>query len=87
MKEQERREVCREEVVRFLAERSQLKHAADAVRRGINRNGFDFTVEEVAAALQFTGSMNLVSAKPHGMGATLYYQITAAGTLACERRD
>jgi hypothetical protein len=87
MNPQERKEVCREEVVRFLAERSRLKHAADAVRRGVNRGGFDFSEEEILAALQFTQGMNLVAATPHQLGATAFFQITAAGTLAFERGD
>ncbi|MFZ4765970.1 MAG: hypothetical protein ACOYMN_13550 [Roseimicrobium sp.] len=54
--------------------------------RSVFLKGHDFDLSEVRAALQFLLEAGLVKSLPDPLGATLAYQITAAGTLAHERR-
>lgn len=83
---QERREECRREALRFLADRQVLAHHPHAIRRGLNvGHEHDFTAAEIGAALGFLDSSGLVKSIPHKLGATLYYQATGAGVLAHER--
>ena len=81
---QERREECRREVRRYLAERPSLAFRAETIRRNLARE-FVFTAEEVRDALAFFVSAKQVEIEPDGLGATDYFKITAAGTLAHER--
>ncbi|MDD3887054.1 MAG: hypothetical protein PHI35_09285 [Victivallaceae bacterium] len=82
---QKRREDCRREVLRFLALRQQLFHEAEAIRRRLNRDGADFTLDEVNAALAFLVSLENVKVNPDPLGATPHYQATAQGVLFNER--
>ncbi|MGC3991619.1 MAG: hypothetical protein QM796_18410 [Chthoniobacteraceae bacterium] len=79
-----RHELCRHEALRWLAERSPLAFSAATIRRRLNVE-FDFTSQEVEAALAFLVSFEHVSARPDDLGSTLYFQATASGVLAHER--
>lgn len=83
---QERREDCRRGVRTFLAERQAVTHRLSAIRRGVNREGNDFTEREITDALVFLAGEKHVEITPDPDGATLYYQATSAGVLAHERR-
>jgi len=83
-KEQERREECRREVRRYLAERPSLAFRAETIRRNLAVE-FDFSAEEVRDALAFFVSAKQVEIEQDGCGATDYFKITASGTLAHER--
>lgn len=76
------------------AVREQLVHAstvalnAAMLARRIRRTrllDFAFTDDEVAAAAAFLVSLGQAREIPAALGATLYYQATAAGVLAHER--
>lgn len=85
---QERREECRAAVLEFLAERNAVAHHAQTIRQRLNAgHAHDFTIEEVEAALAFLAGSEpaLVKATPTSLGATKYYQATAAGVIAHER--
>lgn len=84
---QRRREECRREARRYLAERQALAFPVDAMRRKLNIDGNDFTDEEIAEACQFLLEMvpPQVKVRPDGLGATRYYQATSAGVLEHER--
>ncbi len=83
---QQRREDCRREVRRYLAERPMLSMRAQAIEHMLERD-FGFTLDEVRAALVFLVSAKQVEVEPDQLGATDYFKITAAGTLAHERRQ
>jgi len=85
---QERREECRRQTLRFLAERQAVAHHPHTIRRALNAgHAADFSAEEIRAALVFlcSAAEPLARAIPDALGATLYYQATTAGVLACER--
>jgi hypothetical protein len=85
---QERREECRRETLRFLAERQIVAHHVKTIRRRLNDgHEHDFTDAEVEAALAFLVSDERAHRIPDPMGSTPYFQATAAGVLAHERRQ
>ena len=64
-----------------------VAHHAKTIRRALNAgHEHDFADEEVAAALAFLVSAGFAVVVAAPLGATLYYQATAAGVLAHERR-
>jgi DNA-binding PadR family transcriptional regulator len=81
-----RKEEARVEVLRFLAERDRLAHSPDAIRRGVNREGFDFKKDEILSALELLSGLGLVIARIESLGASKYYQATAQGVLEHERK-
>jgi len=81
----ERNEEARREALRFVACRNLLAHALPAVRRGVNREGFDFTDEEILSALGLLVGLGLVIDRVDALGSSKYYQVTASGMLTCER--
>ena len=81
----ERKEEARHACLAFLAERPAVSFSAEAVRRGINREGGDFNLQETREALELLTGLGLVTAVPDQLGATLYYQATANGVLQHER--
>lgn len=81
---QERKEECRREVLRYLAHRSVLAFRAETIRNALHRE-FNFTIEEITAALEFERGADRVSVEPHSQGATKYYRVTAEGILFDER--
>lgn len=85
---QERRESCRREVLRFLAERQAVAHHPKTIRRRLNDgHENDFADAEVEAALAFltaTAPAAVVAVRDP-LGATRCYQATAAGVLLHER--
>jgi len=83
-KDQQRREEARHEVRRYLAERAGLAFSAETIGRKLRRE-FEFTDEEIRAAVVFLVSARQVEIEPDDLGATEFYRITAAGTLAHER--
>ncbi len=84
MSEQLQREACRKETRAYLAERAGLAFDSSAITRGLRFRG-GFQECGVLAALGFLKSRGHVCEDADGDGATLYYQITAEGTLAHER--
>jgi len=84
MNTQEKREDCRREVRRYLADRPSLAFRTETIRRNVDRE-FDFTLDEVRDALAFLASAKQVEIEPESLGATEYFKITAAGILAHER--
>jgi len=85
---QARREECRREVRRYLAERLALKFPVAAIQRKLRIDGENFTDAEIEAALAYLGALHdpHVRETPDPDGSTKYYQATAAGVLAHERR-
>lgn len=83
--DQSRREDCRREVLRFLAERHLLAHAPRAVRNGVNRQGANYSKDEILSALDLLVGLDLVKSEPDPLGATRYFQATASGVLQNER--
>jgi hypothetical protein len=84
MNDQERREDCRHEVRRYLADRSSLAFRADTIQHYLDRE-WKFTIAEVRDALAFLVSAKQAEIEPEPCGATEYFKITATGTLAHER--
>jgi hypothetical protein len=86
MNEQEqlqmKREESRREVLAYVAERAGVALSANQIKRGLRDR---FTLADVCAAIGFLVSKGFVKQEPDPMGATLYFQITADGTLAHER--
>jgi hypothetical protein len=82
-RQQLRREECRKEVLAYLAERPGLALSADAITRGLRQYGY--SLADVTAALIFKRDKGHVKCEPDADGATLYFQVTAEGTLAHER--
>lgn len=80
-----RKEDARRETLRFLAERHQLAHEVSAVRRGVNRAGFDFDDTEILAALDILIGLGLVQGIRAPLGATFTFKATAKGVLEHER--
>jgi len=80
-----RSEDCRHGTLAFLADRPAVAHSADAIRRGVNREGGDFTRDEITAAAELLIGLALASETPDPLGSTRYYKISAQGTLAHER--
>lgn len=61
---------------------------AEMVLRRVQRArilDFEFTVREIEEALTLLTGLDQVKATPASLGATKYYQATAAGVLAHER--
>ena len=85
-KDQERREECRREVRRYLAERPSLAFTASTIARHLKKE-FEFEIKEIVDALVFFVSARQAEIIPCDVGATEYFQITAAGTLAHERNS
>lgn len=81
---QARKEECRREVLAYLYARQAVAQAAPTIRRGL-AGEFDFDLPEVRGAAEFLVGLGLLKATPDPLGATTYYQITAAGILAHER--
>lgn len=82
--DQERKEECRHEVRRYLADRAALAFRAATIQQKLNLE-HDFTLGEVRASLVFLVSAKQVEIRPDALGSTEYFQITASGTLAHER--
>lgn len=81
---QERREECRREVLRYCASRSVLAFKAETIRNALHRE-FNFTIEEIGAALEFERGAERLLVEPHAQGATKYYRVTSDGILFHER--
>lgn len=71
-------------MLRYLAGRSVLSFSAATVRNALHRE-FDFTIEEITAALKYQHGHNRITIEPHEDGATLYHRITSEGILHNER--
>jgi hypothetical protein len=81
---QHRKEECRGEVRGYLANRSVLAYRAETIQKALRRE-FDFTLEEINAALTFLRGQGHVSAEPDPDGATPYFKVTSEGILFYER--
>lgn len=81
---QERRELCRREVLRYCADRSVLAFRAETIRNALHRE-FNFTIDEIKAALQFEHGAGRLQVEPHAQGATKFYRVTSDGILFHER--
>lgn len=89
MRTQPQREELRYAVREILANAASVALTPAMIhRRVIRSRALDFEPElsEVADALGFLDSLGQVKFSPDPLGATPYYQITAEGTLAHERR-
>ncbi|WP_043586310.1 hypothetical protein [Geminisphaera colitermitum] len=85
---QTQREDLRFAVREQLAISQQVALPADVIQRRVVRTqllDFAFAVADTSAALSFLVSLGHVREIPHEMGATKYYQASAAGVLAHER--
>ena len=82
--EQERKEECRREVLRYCANRSVLAFRAETIRNSLHRE-FHFTLEEINAALEFERGAGRLQVEPHAQGATQFYRVTSEGVLFHER--
>ena len=85
----ERNADCRRAVLTWLAERSTLPHSISAIRRGVNREGADYTEAEIGAALTFLEGHQpaLASHTRDPLGSQRFYQATSAGVLHFERGE
>lgn len=77
---QERRELCRREVLRYCAVRSVLAFKPETVRNALRRE-FNFTIEEITAALEFERGAGRLQVEKHEQGATKFYRVTTDGIL------
>lgn len=84
--DQSRKEDCRREALRFLATRHLLAHSPDAIRRGVNREGFDFQKDEILSSIEILCGLGLAISKVETLGSSRYYQATAQGVLEHERQ-
>lgn len=85
---QERREECRRKVRAWLYERTTIAAHPKQIQRGLNAgHDHDFTLPEIDSALAFLLGVRpeQVSQVRDEIGATSYYQITSAGSVAHER--
>jgi hypothetical protein len=80
-----RKEECRHAVLAFLVDRPVVSHSVAAIRRGINREGGDFTEPETREGVELLVGLALAKDVPDPLGSTRYYQATSAGVLAHER--
>jgi len=80
--EQHRREEVRREARAYLAERQGLAFAAASIARAIRAEP-----EETKQALTFLVGLGQVAPTADALGATQYFQATAAGVLAHERGE
>ena len=80
-----RKEECRHAVLAHLAQRPRLAFPVDAITRSANRNGGDFTQEEIAEASELLVGLTLASVDADPLGSTRYYKVTGAGVLHYER--
>jgi len=86
---QERREECRRDVLAFLAVRQAVASHPKTILRGLNAgHEHDYALDEISAALAFLTATEppLVAGLVEKLGATKYYQATAAGVLTHERQ-
>jgi hypothetical protein len=87
-KAQLRREECRRDVMGFLAARQVLAFHPNTICRTLNEgHERDYAVAEIEAAVAFLGSLEPIAVKVvhDALGATQYFQATAAGVLLHER--
>lgn len=82
----EQKEELRRGLRGWLADRCALAFNASSIHRGISRE-VRCTVPEVEESLFLLRGLRQVTATPSQLGSTLYYQITAEGTLAHERGE
>lgn len=87
--QQLRREECRREVRRYLAERQALAFPAEAIQRKLRNDGDVFSLDEIEAALSFLIALDPPQVKSIevSIGATRTFQATSSGVLAHERRQ
>jgi hypothetical protein len=88
MSPQQQREAIRTGVLKFLADRPALAFEARHIMERLNKsNELDFTAEpdDISDAIVFLRGSEFIKHAHHGLGATLYYQVTSAGVLAHER--
>jgi hypothetical protein len=79
------KEEIRHDCLAFLAARPTLSFPADAVERGLRREGSAASPQDVREALELLTGLDLAAATRDPLGSTYYYQATAAGVLAHER--
>ena len=84
--QQERREDCRRQVRRYLAERQSVALHPRIIQRRLNEgHANDFEEADILAALTWLEGAGQVKHEASGVGATRYYQATSAGVLEHER--
>lgn len=87
---QPQREDLRLAVREVLVAAGTVAFPAEVIERRVRRLqilDFDFTTADITAAAELLGGLTpaQVQKHPHALGATEYYQATAAGVLAQER--
>lgn len=85
---QPQREDLRFAIREQLVNAKTVALAADMILRRVERSrllDFPFEIHDVEDALAFLVSLGHVKSEPTALGATAYFQATAAGTLAHER--
>lgn len=73
-----RREECRREVLRYMAQRSVLAFRAETILTKLNKE-HDFTLEEVKAALEYERGDGRVELLSNTQGRDRFYKVTTAG--------
>ena len=82
----QQKEELRRLVLRYLAERAALSYNSASVQRGVSRE-MAHTIPEAAEALELLLDLGFLKLVPNELGASRYYRISAAGTLAYERGE
>lgn len=85
--EQIKKEELRRGVRRVCAERPGLSLTVSAVRRALQHDIADITDAEVKSALIFMVDLKHLKSVKEKLGSSIYYQISAEGTLAHERNE
>lgn len=87
---QTEREELRYALRELMVATSSVALTAEMIKRRLNLDRmllFEFSDRDLLEALGLLKGLGQLSATPDGLGATLYYQITATGVLAHERGD
>lgn len=81
---QKKKELLRDEVMAYLAERHPLKFDEGQLYRQVAAKLYA-TEDELRSAIAFRAGLGHAVETVHGSGATKYYAATAEGILAHER--
>lgn len=87
---QPQREELRYALREQLVAASTVALDAEMLKRRIERTrsvDFKFTIDDVEGAAAFLAGLGHAKSEPAPLGATLFYQATAAGVLAHERNQ
>jgi len=82
----QQKEELRRLTLAWMAQRAALAFNATSVQRGVSRE-MPCTIPEIEEAMLFLFSLRHLDEVRNSLGATRYFQINAAGTLAYERGE